>query len=264
MKAIKLLLLAIFASALAFKEFVKGSKAVDLYNGNERITNGTLAVRGQFPYLVRFRLFGERVSECGGSILSSIWVLTAAHCLPGKLYGDMYFGEIRSKNARFHHRIYNHSFIPHPEYDGKTSHNDAAMIIIPRITFSKYVNKIQLANEAKHANLTGWRAFIAGWGRVSDDPAQSRDLYYTNVTIADDELCEAFYNFQPSQLCVSTVHNQSSCRGDSGGPLTLHKGNFLAGITSYSGPSCMNNAPQVFTRVTKIDAWIRNVMDIAS
>ncbi|XP_030377734.1 serine protease 1-like [Scaptodrosophila lebanonensis] len=266
MKGIMVLLLAIFASTLAFKDSPKMSNAVVLYNEHGRITNGTLAVKGQFPYLVRIRLysFANKINQCSGSIISSIWVLTAAHCFGNINYCDIYFGEISEKTARFQHRVYNKSFVLHPEYDGGSKHNDAAMIIIPRISFSKYVNKIELANEAKHANLTGWRAYAPGWGARNDTPIVSKHLYYINVTIADDELCEAFHYFQPSQLCVSTAHNQSTCRGDSGGPLTLHKGNFLAGISSYGGPSCLNNVPQVFTRVTKIFTWIRDVMDIVS
>jgi len=49
----------------------------------ERIVGGSYADEGQFPFMaVVHRLIdGKRVAQCGGTIISERWVLTAGHCI---------------------------------------------------------------------------------------------------------------------------------------------------------------------------------------
>jgi len=51
---------------------------VSLKEKGNRITNGSTATRAQFPWQVA--LIIDDTSFCGGSLISSLWVLTAAHC----------------------------------------------------------------------------------------------------------------------------------------------------------------------------------------
>jgi len=51
---------------------------VPLKEQNNRITGGSSAARGQFPWQVA--LINDGSWFCGGSLISSQWVLTAAHC----------------------------------------------------------------------------------------------------------------------------------------------------------------------------------------
>lgn len=53
---------------------------LDWIYSKTKIMNGNFAKKGQFPYHVLLR---EIRNECSGSIISSLWVLTAAHCIKG-------------------------------------------------------------------------------------------------------------------------------------------------------------------------------------
>ena len=50
----------------------------------EKIINGQLATVGQFPWQVAIISTGFfKNGVCGGSLISDVWILTAAHCLIG-------------------------------------------------------------------------------------------------------------------------------------------------------------------------------------
>lgn len=57
-----------------------------------RITGGTNAARGQWPWQVSINHHGTHV--CGGSLVSEQWVLSAAHCFPRYPWGGRQGGEV--------------------------------------------------------------------------------------------------------------------------------------------------------------------------
>jgi secreted trypsin-like serine protease len=56
-----------------------GKVHVPLKEQDNRITNGLTAVRGQFPWQVAITV--DKSWFCGGSLIGSQWVLTAAQCV---------------------------------------------------------------------------------------------------------------------------------------------------------------------------------------
>lgn len=67
------------------------------YEFKPRIVQGHDATRGQFPFyvLLEVRILGEYV-DCGSSLISNEWVLTAAHCVHDALYLNVHLGTLRS------------------------------------------------------------------------------------------------------------------------------------------------------------------------
>lgn len=78
-------------------------------NHEDRIANGLNATVDQFPYMVSIRHASNLQHYCGGSILSSQWILTAGHCVedpdPAKLI--IYVGSISLKSGGFKYKVSN-------------------------------------------------------------------------------------------------------------------------------------------------------------
>ncbi len=138
---------------------------------NERILDGTEAPLNAFPWMVsvRFNIFGTLKSDCGGAILSDIFLLTAASCF----LGVPAFTQYSSIKAGIHNiingseiteqsRLVSH-IIVHPDYSSQNFLNDLALVrVTPPFDFnSSSVSSISLSNLISIENMD---LITIGWG----------------------------------------------------------------------------------------------------
>lgn len=112
------------------------ASALPLTELEGRITNGEVAVAGQFPYQVGLSLvFGNSGAWCGGTLISDRWIVTAAHCTDGADGVTVYLGAVNIKddNEKGQQRIYTSksNIIVHEGWDASTLTNDLSVIKLP-------------------------------------------------------------------------------------------------------------------------------------
>eukprot|EP00090_Calanus_glacialis_P022801 TRINITY_DN35120_c0_g1_i1.p1 TRINITY_DN35120_c0_g1~~TRINITY_DN35120_c0_g1_i1.p1 ORF type:complete len:289 (+),score=61.25 TRINITY_DN35120_c0_g1_i1:30-869(+) len=225
-----------------------------------RIIGGVPAKPNQYPWQVAL-LSGQFSSRpfCGGSLLSSDTVLTAAHCVNS--YSLPYVGfpkdDVTLQNAE---KIQASQVLRHPYYSGST--NDFAIIKLSTpVMFDDSTQPICLPNP--NTNYDDNLAEVTGWGVTNTIP--SDDLMTVNVTTMTNEECQELHDkYSPNAVIDSNMicagdPGKDSCQGDSGGPMiTLSEdGAYFSqiGVVSW-GIGCASKTPGVYSRVTKQLYWI--------
>merc|ERR1712142_1328816 len=237
---------------------------------NQRIVNGEEADLGSWPWMVTLETRGGSY-YCGGSIISSRFVLTAAHCIQYK--GEKVFvvigdhdkldgGEAVTKRLKGR-------AIPHKNYDPNNMDNDVAVIRLNKeIKFSEFngnVAPVCLArkNDGDYADTD---VTATGWGTIYSEGPQATVLMEVNLRTITNTQCGEDYGYDktmiiPSMLCT-VMPGKDACQGDSGGPLVTFsttRGRYVqVGVTSWGLGCAEKDYPGVFARVTRLERWVLN------
>lgn len=229
------------------------------------------------PWIVRlvavypFPPSSFRQMSCGGTILSTRFILTAAHCI-----------RYRSRKAQAVTVVYNSTnknqgpsakvsdVIPHPRFNPDTVENDIAVLkLSERIRFDRFVKPVCLPMRRLH--LTNRKAFAAGWGYTTDTGNSSELLRYIETKILPFKECpRSFLSwrqydvFTSDEVVCTETDGKGVCQGDSGGPLTIWKKRrhrfVQVGLMSFSKNCSQKGYPNVHTRVSHFVPWIRQIL----
>lgn len=268
-----LIFLSVFVTAV-FAADLPPEKQVHIEG---RITNGTIAAQGMFPYQVGLSLhIREKGAWCGGTIISDRWILTAAHCTHGVDGATVYFGafDIENKTEAGQQRIYcsKKNFFIHKGYKPPQTDNDIALIKLPMpIEFNENIKPAKLPKKSeKHLTYEGELVVASGWGKDSDKAKSvTRYLQYIEVPVMSQSKCTKYYfnSITNNMICIETKNKKSICNGDSGGPLVYrNKGvNYVIGATSFGiFLGCEKGWPGVFARVTSYLDWIEEISGVVN
>lgn len=236
--------------------------ALSFPNIDTYIFGGKRATKNQFPFLVslQVKIKGKYEHNCGASILTDRFLITAAHCrLLGSFASDYQIAVgIHMKNDTGVR--YNISkFIMHPDHipipATKITHDIALLVLEKPIRLDKHTKTIEL-----NPNFIGEgvKATLAGWGSSLD---QHEGLKYIELTTISNKKCSKQLPrglVKSEMVCAySGRFGEGVCLGDSGGPLILD--NRIIGISSWA-KICAIGYPDGFTRVSPYVKWIEQVM----
>ncbi|KAM9327178.1 trypsin-like [Gastrophryne carolinensis] len=229
--------------------------AVAAYD-DDKIVGGYTCNAYSVPYQVSLN---SGYHFCGGSLINSLWVVSAAHCYKSSL--QVRLGEHNiNANEGTEQFINSAKVIQHGSYNSRTIDNDIMLIkLASPASLNAYVQPVALASGCAAA---GTSCLISGWGNLlssgSNMPSQLQCLDAPILTSAQ---CSSAYPGQitSNMICVGYLEGgKDSCQGDSGGPVVCN--GQLQGIVSWGYGCALRNYPGVYTKVCNYNAWISSTV----
>jgi hypothetical protein len=238
-----------------------------------KITGGTDANISEFPWQVFYKSGNY---QCGGSIISENWVITAAHCTKNSNGITMSPSEMMVKVGATNpydtlqgKKYYISDVIVHEGYNSQSQENDIALLKLKDpVSFAnavpiKLISSDDVANGATDPGVMSW---VTGWGltRVRPD-VLATNLQKVQLPIISNAQAATVWNSIPATDIMAGYlnGNKDACNGDSGGPLVVPvaDGYKLAGIVSWGSQNC--NTYGGYARISSFETWIRTKTGIA-
>ncbi|XP_050396676.1 trypsin alpha-4 [Patella vulgata] len=235
-----------------------------------RVVGGVNTTECELPWVVGIKRNG--VFICGGTIISSRQVITAAHCVRTNTLYSVEVGkwETNSFNDRYWEEIQVMSKTIEENFDSINLVNDIAILTLSRpITFSLCAQPICLPELGQP--LPTQKCTVAGWGTLFLTGPQPAVLQKVDLTVYTSSVCRIRFgeseNVVPAGvICADNdgLGGKDACKGDSGGPLMCMVGNkyTLFGIVS-SGRGCADAGEAGFyTNIPYYRNWINSQLSI--
>ncbi|XP_069840785.1 serine protease 27-like [Dendropsophus ebraccatus] len=241
---------------------------------SSRIVGGTDAVDGEWPWQASIQT--REIQLCGGSLISSQWVLSAAHCYYGFFPSEEYkvlLGAYKLSLDNPHAVTRIGSVYLHPNFSSIISeHNIALLKLDSPVTYTDYIRPICLPSSASATFPCGMECWVTGWGNKNSNVAlpDPKTLQKVQQKLIDHKTCNQMYQKEfgssetmayDTMICAGySTGGKGICQGDYGGPLVCK----VNGVWYQPGVLCNGfgcaspNLPGVYALVSVYQSWIQS------
>ncbi|XP_030394252.1 transmembrane protease serine 13 isoform X1 [Gopherus evgoodei] len=238
-----------------------------------RIIGGNEASASKWPWQVSLQYGLSHI--CGGTVIDTQWVLTAAHCFFMNSVKILNEWKVYAGASDLLHPakgIPTAQIIINSNYSDDHDDYDIALVkLATPLTISGQVRPacLPMSGQTFRAGRT---CFITGFGKTSEDEENtSPKLREAEVSLIDYKICNSSSVYEgdltPRMMCAGYLQGgRDSCQGDSGGPLVCEDDSrwYVAGVTSWGTGCGQKNKPGVYTQVTELLSWIHSKMESES
>eukprot|EP00559_Dactyliosolen_fragilissimus_P002419 CAMPEP_0184862686 /NCGR_PEP_ID=MMETSP0580-20130426/7096_1 /TAXON_ID=1118495 /ORGANISM="Dactyliosolen fragilissimus" /LENGTH=564 /DNA_ID=CAMNT_0027360643 /DNA_START=105 /DNA_END=1799 /DNA_ORIENTATION=+ len=231
-----------------------------------RIIGGVDVPSGTYPWFARGITSNGDWHGCGGSLISSEYVLTAAHCT-GSPAHSFQIGALcpnQSNNCGQNMvTVQVDEVIDHPSYNSNSLNNDFSLIRLK--TKVQGIDPVPIDQGTYVDNYTSSKRDLwpIGFGNMNPNGANySPTLKHVEVAYVTDSACKSAYgntNIKPAMMCAADP-GQDSCQGDSGGPLYDNEESVLVGVVSWGYGCADPKFPGVYSKISDEFNWIKSTV----
>lgn len=239
-----------------------------------RIVGGNVCPKGECPWQAMLKVDG--VMLCGGTLIGSTWVVSAAHCFDKiKLKNlTVVLGEhnLSEEDGDEQERQVVQVIVPSKYIRGKTDHDIALLRLSRPVVFTDYVVPLCVPEKAFSERTLAFIRFstVSGWGQLLDRGATALELMAIDVPRVMTQDClekskmkQDSPKITENMFCAGYLDgSKDACQGDSGGPhATKFQGTwYLTGVVSWGLGCAAEGHLGVYTRVSRYTEWLHRLM----
>ncbi|XP_026224446.1 transmembrane protease serine 11D [Anabas testudineus] len=271
-KELLLFVSSLCLAALASPQNNCGQRFLVSPPGGSRVVGGRDAPEGAWPWQVSIQIRSRH--HCGGTILNSLWVLTATHCFYSYLWiSRSNFRVVAGLNVLSapgaHTQIRSISEVRmHGGYDDVTSDNDVTLLLLSSpLNYTEHVQPICVPHNVTHEFFLNFsHCFISGWGSTSYRGRLMNRLQEAEVELIERTVCNliSWYDglITENMICAGLESGAAdACQGDSGGPLQCYSEDeerfYVVGVTSFGEECGLPYKPGVYARTSRFADWLK-------
>jgi secreted trypsin-like serine protease len=189
------------------------------------IVGGTAVPDGKYPFVAALldeRRTGNAFDQqfCGGSLIDSDSVLTAAHCVDGIFLSNLsvVVGRTQLSTNQGQLREAVRMYIPDGYNFNQASKNDVAVLSLKSPVTG--IDPVEIASvDDNWHEQAGKSQTIAGWGSMSGGASPDRMQEVKVPVVSDADAAKLSSSFIPELMISAGEKGKDTCQGDSGGPL---------------------------------------------